>query len=154
MPPKKETDASQMAVGQPADILFNDGTVGIAQSIEPVTSDQLQKDYLDALAFMEDEMIIVVQETTDRNAENPVRVGVNGVFAQFDRGKPTRTKRKFVNNLCVKSGDVTTPEYINGAGERAFKIVQRQAMKFPFMVIKDPSPKGTEWLTRRLAEVV
>lgn len=150
----KELDASKIPVGQPADIMLKDGTVGIAQSIEPVTTDQLNKTYLDDLAFMEDEMVIVVQETTDRNAENPVRVGVNGVFAQFDRGKPTRTKRKFVNNLCVKSGDVTTPEYINGAGERAFKIVQRQAMKYPFMVIQDRNPKGPEWLARRLAEVI
>lgn len=150
----KETSTENLSVGQPADIILQDGTVAVGQQyVEPVDPQAINKDYLDALKFMEEEIVVLVQESSDQNAENPVQVGVNGVFAQFFRGIETRAKRKFVDALCVKNSIVQTPEFINGAGERAFKIVQRQAMKYPFMVIRDGNPKGGEWLKRRLAEV-
>lgn len=151
----QEIDASQIPVGQPSDIILKDGSVAIGQQcIEPVTKDVLNKEYLEELAFMDEMMEILVQESTNPNDENPVPIGCNGVIVHIFRGKPTVLKRKFVNNLIVKSTRVTTPEYINGAGERAFKIVQQNALKYPFMVLRDPSPKGGEWLARRMAELV
>ena len=144
---------------QPADIILGDGSLAKGGvSIEPVTTDQLNKDHLEALAFMEEELEIIVAESSDNNSENPVMVGCNGVFKQFFRGEPTRAKRKFVDCLIVKTGRVSTPEVqvpgINGGAERSFSIQQRTAHKYPFTVLSDPNPKGREWLMRRMSEAV
>lgn len=142
------------AVNQPADIILKDGTLTTGGAIVEPTGNVLQGDYMAALAFMEETMEIIVQETADENAENPVTVGNGGTFAQFFRGVPTVTKRKFVDSLIVKTGRVSTPEYINGAGERARSIKQISAHKYPFMVVSDKNPRGTEWLKMRLAEYI
>ena len=152
---RKEIDASQLPIGQPADIILPDGSVAVGQTaVEPVTADALNKAYVEELAFMDEYLDILLHESTDKNAENPVPVGCNGVFVYINRGQPTKVKRKFVNHLIAKNTRVSTPEYTNGAGERAFKIVQQQGLKYPFSVIRDPSPKGGEWLARRMAEIV
>lgn len=151
---RREIHTPDMPVQQPADILLRDGTAATGgQSIVQVEKVPNQ-DYLDALAFMEEEIEVLVHETADENADNPVIVGCNGEFRQFFRGVATRAKRKFVNCLIVKTGRVSTPEYINGAGERARKIAQTSAHKYPFTVISDPNPKGVQWLRARMAEAV
>lgn len=152
MPRRKEVHTTDMPIGQPADIQLRDGEIPTAaHRFEPVDK-PLDTDYLRELAFMEEEVEIMVHETSDENAENPVIVGCNGVFKAFFRGEPTKTRRKFIECLIVKHGRVSTPEYINNAGERARAIRQHQAHKFPFSVIHDQNPKGVEWLRRRLAE--
>jgi hypothetical protein len=114
----------------------------------------INKDYLAQLAFMEEEITVMVHESADENADNPVTVGNNGTFRQFFRGQPTRVKRKFVDSLIVKSGRVATPETQNGAGERTRVIRQTSAQKYPFSIMEDKNPKGAEWLRGRLAELV
>ena len=153
--PPKEFDVSQVPVGQPSDIILKDNTLAVGSNhVEAVTTEALNKGYLDELSFMEDILEVMVQESTDQNAENPVQIGVNGVFAQLFRGVPTKIRRKFVDAMIVKNTMVKTPEFIDGSGARAFKITQHHAMKYPFMLVHDPSPKGPEWLRRRLAEIV
>jgi hypothetical protein len=148
----KETFSGDVKPNQPADIILKDGSLATSGNlIEPV-SERLNGEYLDELDFNEEEITIMVLETSDENAENPVTVGNNGVFKQFFRGQPTITKRKFVDSLIVKSGRVSTPEFINGAGERARMIRQNSAHKYPFTVIQDRNPKGAAWLTQRLTE--
>jgi hypothetical protein len=142
-----------MSVGQPKDIIVNEtmNLVG-GESLEPVNERALNADFLDALAFMEEPVEIMVAETTDENAENPVQVGVNGQFQVFWRGVPTVTKRKFADALIVKSHRVSTPEMTNGSGERVRVIRRHAALKYPFSIMQDKNPKGTEWLRRRMAE--
>lgn len=152
---KKVVSTEDMKVGQPADIILADGTLSTGGlSIEPATTDSLTDGYADELAFMEENIEIMVMETSDENAENPVTVGCNGVFKQFFRGVPTVAKRKFVDCLIVKSGRVTTPKIRNNAGEDAFAIRQASAHKFPFNVISDRNPKGAEWLRRRMMDQI
>lgn len=150
---RKETHSTDIPVGQPADIILPDGAVAVGQQrVEPVHG-VLGDEYMDALAFNEDMLEIVVHDG-DQNCENPIMVGVNGIYVQIFRGQPTLVRRKFVSQLCAKQTRVSTPEYINGGGERAFKIVQTNTQKYPFSVIKDPSPRGNEWLRRTMAEAV
>jgi predicted PilT family ATPase len=124
-----------------------------ATQFEPV-GEPMNKKQLDELAFMEEEMVVTVSESSNENDENPITVGVNGIFKQFYRGHPTRAKRKFVNGLIVRIGRVTTPEYINRAGERARSIKQHNAHKFPFTVIEDKNKKGGAWLAQRMMDPV
>ena len=151
---KKVITTEDVKPDQPSDIILRDGTLATSNTIIQSGVDALHGEYLDDLAFMEEEMTVMVQETSDENAENPVTIGCNGTFKQFFRGQPIVAKRKFVDGLIVKSGRVSTPEYINGAGERARSIRQQSAHRFPFMVIKDNSPKGAAWLSQRLSEAI
>ena len=152
--PRMQADTRNMNVGQSPDIILNDGTLATGGLIVEPVAGSMNKSYLDELAFNEEEMVVMVNETSDENAENPVIVGNGGVFAQFFRGQATVAKRKFVDCLIVKSGRVTTPETLNGAGERTNVIRQQSAHKYPFMVVEDKNPKGREWLTRRFADVM
>ncbi len=151
---RNETHTSDMKVGQDADIILKDGAVAKGGVSLDAIDKPLHKNYLDDLMFMEELMTIMVNETTDQNAENPIPVGNNGQFVYFQRGQAVKVKRKFVDGLIVKSGRVSTPEYSNPGGERAFKIVQQSAHKYPFVVIEDRNPRGVEWLTRRLSEII
>ena len=147
----RERDSREFDTQTTQDINPDRANATESQKVVPVT-DPLNKDYLDELAFMEDDVVVMVHESSDSNSENPITVGCNGVFRQFFRGVPMITKRKFVECLIVKQGRVTTPEYFNNAGERARSIKQTSAHKYPFSIIEDKNPKGTEWLRRRLAE--
>lgn len=144
-----------MQVGQPDAVILTDGTLDTGGAkIEPVEPRGLNDDYMDELAFMEEDIVINIQESPDENADNPVMVGVNGVFKAIYRGQDTIIKRKFVDALIVKMTRISTPEFINAAGERARKIDQRQALRYPFTLVEDKNPKGIEWMRRRMADVV
>lgn len=148
----KEKDSREFDVQETQDIdPSRASTAAESQRIVPVAG-PLNKAYLNELAFMEEELVVMVHESADPNSENPVTVGCNGVFRQFFRGVPMKAKRKFVECLIVKQGRVTTPEYVNAGGERARAIRQTSAHKYPFSVVEDRNPKGAEWLKRRLAE--
>ena len=151
----KGLESEEFKVGQPADIVLNDGTLAVGGvSVEAVTSRDMNKTYLDSLAFMEEPVEVMVHETQDANAENPVIVGSNGIFCVFFRGVPRIAKRKFIDGLIVKSSRVSTPEFTNQAGERSYKITQQSAHKYPFNIVHDPNPKGVEWLRMRLADII
>lgn len=154
----KEVDTRDTKVEQVNDIRL-DGSVLSTNSDIVLPDGPVNNDYLSMLAFMEEEMEIIVAETSDENAENPVTVGCNGQFRQFFRGNPTITQRKFVDCLIVKTGRVTTPEVqVPGVGggstERSFSIRQQSAHKYPFTVLRDPNPKGPAWLQQRLATAI
>lgn len=150
----KEISTDDVKIQQVSDIQLKDGVISTSNNVVEATAEALNKEYTGALAFMEEEIEILLQESSDENAENPVIVGCNGQFKAFYRGVATKAKRKFVDCLIVKTGRVSTPEFINNAGERARAIRQNSAHKYPFMVINDRNPKGAEWFKQRLAEAV
>lgn len=152
----KELDNRSVEIEPIADIKLQGNVINTSTQLE-TTGGPLNSDYLAELAFMEEEVDVIVAESTNDNDENPVAVGCNGQFVYLLRGNPTRVKRKFVNSLIVKTGRVTTPEIqvpgVGGGTERSFAIRQNSAHKYPFSVVGD-SQKGMEWLTRRLREAV
>lgn len=152
---KREIDATNIPVGQPSDIKMNGNELTTDHTIiESPQLDKTMQRMMAELAFMDEFVDVVVQESNDPCEENPVTVGCNGAFIYLYRGKPATIKRKFLNNLIVKRTHISTPEYTNPVGERAYSIRQRHALKYPFMVLKDPNPKGGEWLRHRMAELV
>lgn len=151
---RPETTNVEMPVQQMADIALDDGTIATGGATLEAVYQGLNKSYIDELAFMEEMVEVMVHETEDPNAENPVVVGVNGVFKPFFRGVPTTARRKFIDGLIVKSTRVTTPEVLNGAGERTNIIKQHSAHKYSFSILRDPNPKSGEWLKRRMAEAI
>lgn len=152
--PKKYFDTTDHEVGQAADIIVtSEDLINRIRKVDAVDP-KLHKEYQDALAFMNEPMTVVVLESSDENAENPVSVGNNGRMVAFWRGVATKCKRKFVDSLIVKSTNVSTPESTTAANEQTFLIRQRSSLKYPFQVMEDLNPKGPEWLRGRLAEVM
>lgn len=99
------------------------------------------------LLFMEEFVEVMLHESTDKNAENPVFTSCNGVNQYFDRGSVQRVRRKYVAILAsCKEHNITTPEYTAPDGSRAVGIRRTSSLKYPFSVISDPNPRGAPWL--------
>ena len=147
-------DTQNLKTQDPADIILGDGTLLMGGIDVAAIDTPMHSDYFAELAFMEESVTVMVHETDDQNAENPVMIGNNGIFKVFHRGIPTLAKRKFVDGLIVKSTRVSTPEVLNAVGERTNIIKQHSAHKYSFTMIQDRNPRGVEWLTRRMAEVI
>ena len=99
------------------------------------------------LIFNEEFVEVMLHESTDENAENPVFTSCNGVSQYFYRGIPQRVRRKYVAILAsCKEHAVSTPEYTAKDGSRAMGIRRVSSLKYPFSIISDPNPRGAAWL--------
>lgn len=156
MPGKKIIDAQETEITQPAVIGGEFDTVYVPEApeieiIPGATPGVKGKGGLSAhaqeLIFNEEVIEVMVHESTDDNAENPIFTACNGVSQYFYRGVPQQVKRKFVAILAsVKEHNVTTPEYTAQDGSRATGIRRTSSLKYPFSIISDPNPRGTAWL--------
>jgi len=149
-------DAAEIDTKQPSVILGASDTVYVPDSPEidvvpGATGDAKGNGGLDTYAqeliFNEEVVEIMVHESTDTNAENPIFTACNGVTQYFFRGEPQSVKRKFVAILAsAKEHNVTTPEYTQADGARAVSIRRTSSLKYPFSIISDTNPRGGEWL--------
>lgn len=99
------------------------------------------------LLFNEEFVEVMVHESTDRNAENPVFTACQGVSQYFFRGEVQRVRRKYVAILAAcKEHNISTPEYTAGDGSRAMSVRRTSSLKYPFSIISDPNPRGAPWL--------
>lgn len=140
----------------PSDISGEPGTVYVADTPEidiiPGVSSGVKgkgglSKHAQELLFNEEMVEVMVHESTDDNAENPVFTACNGVTQYFYRGVPQMVRRKYVAILAsVKEHNVTTPEYTGNDGARAVGIRRTSSLKYPFSVISDKNKNGAEWL--------
>ncbi len=109
-------------------------------------------DYAKSLAFMEDELIVRIHKTSNKNEDDPVLAGVNGIPVSIPRGMPVKVKRKFVNAIIGSSlMEIDTPEFTNNEGAQERRIVQRSGERYPLFVEYDPHPReGRMWLEQAI----
>lgn len=104
------------------------------------------QEYLKDLKFMEDEVTIVVGETTDKNAEDPVPASVNGEKRLFSRGVEYKVARKFVDSLIKAEESIQTVQYKDAEGVDQTKVIRKPALKYPLSIINDPAGEvGRRW---------
>lgn len=128
-------------VPEPEEIVVVPGATGAAKGQGGLSA------YEQELLFNEEIVEVMLHETTDANAENPVFTACNGVSQYFFRGVPQQVKRKYVAILAAcKEHGISTPEYTQGDGARAMGIKRTSSLKYPFSIIHDPNPRGAEWL--------
>lgn len=128
------------------EIVRNDQEIVIAD--KPVGDD-----YAKELSFMEEPVEIMVHESTDANADNPVQVACNGVNQFFFRGQALTVKRKFVEILArSKQTAIQTRTVKDYTGADTTAITKSTALRYPFSVISDRNPDGAVWLKGVLAE--
>ena len=153
---KGKIESPEIDVTQPAIIEGGFDTVYVPEQPEieiaaPITKSVKGKGGLDPhmeeLKFNEELVEVMVHETADENADNPVFTACNGVTQYFYRGVPQLVKRKYVAILAsVKEHGITTPEYAAPDGSRAMSVRRTSSLKYPFSVLNDKNPRGAAWL--------
>jgi hypothetical protein len=152
--PEKSLNAAEQDVGKQADLIIpaTGQIVRDDNSIE-VMDRPLTNDLADSMAFMEEKVEVMVHESTDQNAENPVQVSCNGINQFFFRGQPQEVRRKFIEILArAKTTSIATHERRDHQGDMSFRIARATALRYPFSVIRDENPKGSTWLRKILQE--
>ena len=153
---KKIIDSQDTTPQQPQQIDGNFDTLYVPEPPEIETVSGASKSvkgkgglsaHAQELIFNEEFVEVMLHESTDENAENPVFTSCNGVPQYFFRGQPQRVRRKYVAILAsCKEHSVSTPEYTAGDGSRAMGIKRTSSLKYPFSIISDPNPRGAAWL--------
>ncbi len=100
----------------------------------------------EALAFAEDQLLILIHQSGDKNQEDPVPVGVNGRMSYIWRGQKTLVKRKYVERLLRAQADAV--EQDTAAREECDfnRLTIRPTQRYPLSVLHDPHPHGDAWL--------
>lgn len=154
-PAKKVIDSPEIDHPQPSDVTFDGIYTPDAPEIIQVAAPSGgggDKKQFEELKFNEEFVEVMVHESTDPNAENPVFTACNGVTQYFYRGQVQRVRRKYLAILAsCKEHAIRTQEYTQQDGARATKIVRTSSLKYPFSVISDTNKRGAAWLKALLA---
>ena len=111
----------------------------------------LKQSELEELAFLEETMTIRLEYGSQESAVPAVSLSNNGQSVTIPVGVPVNIKRKFVGQLAsAKTTNVqNNVVYIQDSVQN---VVQRRSnQRFPFTVIRDPNPRGYDWLTKLMA---
>jgi hypothetical protein len=146
-------DTNDMEIGQFAERLIH--AVGDARDAidapQPilVQDKHYGPDKMRELAFMEEEIEVMVHDTDDP-VKQPIPMVINdGIRQSFIRNQNLTVKRKFLEVLArCKTTTYSNQRYFDGDGNEAYKVVPHTTLMYPFQVINDPSPRGGEWLQR------
>lgn len=149
-PGRREVTPNDLPLGQrppidlsPAGMLNRE-----PEQIIPVEKAMASDDF-DELAFMEEEVLIRLEHSTDRHQPMFKDFGVNGRTEWVPVGKPHKIKRKFLEvilrsqpfNVQTDVGDATVERPHN-------HIVRHQSSKYPCSILRDPNPRGADWAMR------
>lgn len=103
-------------------------------------------EYIKDLKFMEDELTIIIGETTDPNADNPVLCAVNGETKRLMRGTEYKLKRKFVDSLIKREDRIKTVNFKDEDGVDQTKVMRTPAMRYAVSIVNDPAGEtGRRW---------
>lgn len=143
-----EVDGAHVSKQKPRDLK---STGPAREALEPsevvVADERALGDKAAMLAFMEEELTVVVHETTDVTDDPIPQVTNDGVNQFFIRGKEQKVKRKFVEVLArAKKTTYTQQLAKDSAGNEFYRNVPHTVPRYPFTVMHDPNPRGRAWL--------
>lgn len=149
--PRKDITSSDVEGPQGSSI---DLSSGIEQVERPdlitVTDDTLASphvaEYAKDLKLMEDVLTVVIGETTDPNADNPVHCAVNGEKRSLMRGVEYKLQRKFVDSLIKREDRIKTVNFKDAEGVDQTRVDKIPALRYPLSIIHDPAGDlGRRW---------
>ena len=149
--PRIEIETNDIGTGSPVESDFSTtATADDLENLSMVTSESLDSPILSAhikeLSFNEDKLDIIIGQTTDKNAENPVSSGVNGQIKWFTRGQIYKdVPRKFIASIIKKEVNIATKNYLDEDGLNQTKLVHTPAFKNNVQIVRDPSPLASKW---------
>jgi len=127
------------------------GEFGVAAPIEKVSEADFVKT-AELEEFMNQNLLINVNKSSNKE-DNPVVVpGVNGVNMPILRGVDTWVKRKYVESLARCRHTRMEQRIPDVANPDKFVMDQNTSLKDQFVVKKDPHKYGFDWLEAILRE--
>lgn len=146
-------DTSAEKIGQDREAMIAlEGPAVIDRDDIQIVSGPRFKDKAETEAFMAQMLTILIYPSSDKYPENPVPITVNGRNCFVFRNQPTLIKRCYVERLARARNEGITQDPGNPNPEVANKLTITSGLRYPFNVLKDPSPIGQEWLQAIFAE--
>ena len=151
----KEIHTDDVAIKQKAPVNIGlDTDLTVVRQNEDIITDvaaSIKQDELEAMQFMEEQLTIRLERSSEKFAPSMVDVSVNGRTEIIPVGKPVKIARKYVDVLArCRSDAFQTVQH--GSETSDFQLLRFTQQKYPFSVIQDPNPKGYEWLTNILGQ--
>ena len=138
-----------------------------AQSLEPATYPQADRaaeivvsrqvriddEKTAKLAFDQEMIEVMIHTTTDPVAPQTFELGVNGHMVILQRGKTYTLKRYLVEKLMrCKETTYRQEEATGPDGERQYKYIPQDALRFGFTITRDANPRSADWQRAIAAE--
>ena len=122
--------------------------------IEIIRAEALKKEKLDNLAFMEQQLEIIILPTTDKLASPIVELWVNSIPQRLVRNRKQLVKRKYVEVLArAKPVSYDGRVHRDPDGEVHNQMIPTSNLQHPFQVLHDPAgARGAAWLQEVLAQ--
>jgi hypothetical protein len=139
----RHTEANK--VGQ--DKAYSIGEIGELGPIE-----QAVEGDIDLTAFMEDILVVRVQEDKTPGAIPTISPEVNSVRQNIVRGINQPVKRKYVEAMARSRITDYEQRVINPADPSNIQMVPKTTLSADFVVLQDPHPNGRAWLEQILAQ--
>lgn len=150
----KALETAEQEIGQdnPRRLSSTGPAVLEAAQVE-VVDRPVDKEWADMMAFARQKVKIVINPSTDKNAEDPVYIGNQGDSMWLKRNEEHVIERRFVESLArAKITSYTQREEQDPSGIRHVINVPHTACRYPFRVVEDPHPRGGDWLRAVLLE--
>lgn len=124
-----------------------------------VAPEDVNKDYMEALAFAEEPVEIRVSRSGQKNAPHCIDVWCNGKGAEvlmngkwvetraIPVGIPVITKRKYVEILARSKTDTIDTQVEKREDTEINAVHRNTSANAPLSIIHDANPKGVEWFT-------
>jgi hypothetical protein len=120
--------------------------------LEQITGGSATTEQIELEAFMNETLVIVVQESADEEALPIVTLTVNGVTQPIMRGIATPVKRKYVEALARAKETKYKQSLSDPSDPSSIAMIPRSALAYPFVVERDPNPNGFAWLREVLKQ--
>ena len=115
---------------------------------------RMDEEYLQWIAFMEEEITISIALSDNKFAVDPVPCGVNGQIKRIKRGEPTKIKRKFLDALIQVEFSVRPVQYEDENKLKQTKLVKQPRLAYPVMILDHGSDpvRSQRWFQWRCNE--
>lgn len=154
--PQKIFEPMEQSVGQDKERVMK-STGSAREALEEmnvqIVDRPVDAEKLAMLAFMEEEITVHIQPTTNPQDEQVFEIGCNGEIEVFRRGEQKTVKRKFANIMATQK--ITTYTQLRRQNQHGIweeVQVPHTGIKYPFSVMRDPNPMGPAWFQHALAQ--
>lgn len=153
--PQREVDSrdASLPAGNTKINLEGDSRKAI-EHLDIVTADgPTAMHFAEELAFMNENVTIMVHESEDPNAENPIMVSVNGRNQYIFRGQEITVRRCYVERLARAKRQAYKQDLTQTDPVLYNSMKKSTALMYPFSLIEDRNPVGRDWLRKVMAEI-
>lgn len=149
--PRIETNDVDLPDAQTIDLSSSIDKPDLAVVMDEDLKSKNVQEYNAYLAFFEQPVTFVVNESEDQNAPKVVSTGNNGVVHFLERGKQYTLPRKFIDSLINVVHKITTQTYKDAEGLEQTRMIKTPTAAYSVSIIHDPAgSQGHRWFMHKL----